>query len=958
MRIIRLASIVIVILLACAGGSHAQGTGAAITGTLKDAQGGVLPGVSLNVRNVDTGTLRETVSDADGRYRLAGLQPGHYELKADLPGFSAVDVKDITLTIGLEFQRDLTLTVQNLQESVTVTGETPIVETTQTKVGATVTQQQIDLLPIEGRSAPTLSLLMPGTSTDNVRAKRPNANVGSGGMGVNATNYLVDGMSNMISRAGDARDNIPQAAIQEFNVIISQAPAEYGGRSGGVVSVQTKSGTNRFGGEGFEYFRHKDLNRLDEFQQLAHDTTGTPKPNYRRDQSGVAFGGPIVKDRLHFFFTAEHTDEKTYFTVATGKPQFYSSQEGTFLGGYGATGYFGRVDLQINPSQNLFFRYFKQRSTTFSDGCGGTKSSFSCGNTGVPGFTDLASHTWVISPKVLNEFTAMYAESFNLSVLTSAAPAQFNTGNLYNDGSQVFTFPSFSWGFKPGTQFKSYYRWARETMSVSAGNHNFKFGGGAAILPTIMSGAQNTGTWTFGSDQLFNPGGPGFNISQLTNATQFTATFPRVPFNNISHTYESFLQDEWKPVHGLTLNLGVRYDRQTKIWNEDFDMSRYPKVLPYVVFAGRGDNNNLAPRLGFAWDVLNNQRAVVRGGYGIVYTNIQNGWFDGEETALLQSSVTIRNPSYPDPFQGRDPASFVSTAPPNITIAANNNVNPPARTFSGGFSQQVAANVSINIDTIFTKSTDFPVAVQINEADPITKVVPLAAWGHIAQIQPAGTFDYKALLVRFDKRFSHRTQYTLSYTLGKQDNDYSGGAGGTSGGTRTDNLHPDYDQGPSNNDRRQNFVASGAVLLPHEVNLGVVWTLRSTLPFSALAGKDLNNDGANTDYVPGTTRDQGNRGLDLALVNAWRATNALAPIAAAQIDSTRYNRFDIRVAKSVALGTGRRVELIGQVFNVFGTDNLGGIGTTYVTNALSDSFGKVLTALPRQQGELALRFVF
>jgi hypothetical protein len=149
--------IIVAVCIAFTGAASAQGTGAAVTGTLRDPQGGVLPGVSLTVRNVDTGTLRDTVSDSDGRYRMAGLQPGLYELKAVLPGFATVEVKDITLMIGLEFQRDLTLSVEHLQESVTVTGETPVVETTQTKVGATVTQQQINMLPIEGRAAPTLS---------------------------------------------------------------------------------------------------------------------------------------------------------------------------------------------------------------------------------------------------------------------------------------------------------------------------------------------------------------------------------------------------------------------------------------------------------------------------------------------------------------------------------------------------------------------------------------------------------------------------------------------------------------------------------------------------------------------------------------------------------------------------------------------------------------------------------
>ena len=174
----------------------------------------------------------------------------------------------------------------------------------------------------------------------------------------------------------------------------------------------------------------------------------------------------------------------------------------------------------------------------------------------------------------------------------------------------------------------------------------------------------------------------------------------------------------------------------------------------------------------------------------------------------------------------------------------------------------------------------------------------------------------------------------------------------------TDALNPGLDEGPGDNDRRHSLVGSGSVFLPHDVTLAAVWTLRSARPFSALAGKDLNNDGSNTDFVPGTSRNQGNRDLDLGLVNAWRAQNGLGPIATSQIDSDRYNRLDIRVSKAVVFGS-RRVELIGQVFNVLGTDNLSAIGAgTQVTNALSDSFGRILTAQPRQQAELAARFAW
>ena len=155
--------------------------------------------------------------------------------------------------------------------------------------------------------------------------------------------------------------------------------------------------------------------------------------------------------------------------------------------------------------------------------------------------------------------------------------------------------------------------------------------------------------------------------------------------------------ETWRAIPGQTefgagvgdLNLGARYDLQTKIFNEDFTQARYPKPLPYVDFAARGDHNNLAPRLGAAWDLRDDGRSVLRGGYGIIYVNLQNSLLDGEITAFQQYNVTIRNPSYPDPYQGKDPLSFVSTAPPNITIGANDLRNALAQTASVGFSQQL-----------------------------------------------------------------------------------------------------------------------------------------------------------------------------------------------------------------------------------------------------------------------------
>jgi len=196
----------------------------------------------------------------------------------------------------------------------------------------------------------------------------------------------------------------------------------------------------------------------------------------------------------------------------------------------------------------------------------------------------------------------------------------------------------------------------------------------------------------------------------------------------------------------------------------------------------------------------------------------------------------------------------------------------------------------------------------------------------------------------------------VSYTLAKADTNFPG-VGQTP--ALTDYFNSGLDVGPAASDRRHTIVVSGSALLPFNISLGAVWTLRSTMPFSALASTDLNGDGAVTDYVPGTTNDQGNRGDAnfLSLVNAYRATRGLAAIPESQIDSNRYNRMDIRASKAIPLGGNRKLELIGQVFNLLGTTNLlasGGAGT-WSTNAGSASFGRITQALPSRQAEVAVR---
>jgi Carboxypeptidase regulatory-like domain/TonB dependent receptor-like, beta-barrel len=941
----------------------AQGERGVIGGTITDAQGGVLPGVSVTARNINTGFTQSNVTEADGKYRFGALPLGPYEVKAELTGFTTATVTNLVLTVNRELQQNITMGLSTLQESVTVTGQAPVVEVTKSEVSSVITQQQIEMLPVANRAAVTLALLLPGTSQDGTRPRRSNAQVGAGTLQFTTTN-LADGTMNMSTKAGEPRQDFPQSAIQEFKVFTTQPPAEYGGRAGGVINVVTKSGTNSFSGEGYEFFRNKAMGRLDKFTQIAEDA-GQGTSRYNRNQFGAALGGPIIMNKIHFFVAEEYTQENSSYTVNTGQPQFYGKFEGVFDQRLPNEMFLGRVDGQLTPKQSGFARWAYERQEFSCEGCGGKLANQ--GNTLIPRDALVMGHTWVLGQKFLNEFRFNYSEQTQYQAPQGLpyyktfdfSPARFN------GTTPTYIFPSFTWGSDMFMLTHQNIREWRDDFTISQSNHNLKLGADIQNLPLEEDVQGNpSGTWTFAQDQFFDPSNP-VVMANLRGANRFQASFPGLIRRQAHHYFQYYAQDEWKVASGVTLNLGIRYERDTKVWNKDRknDGSFYPRVLPSVNFAPRGDNNNWSPRLGLAWDVRNNGTNVVRAAYGRLFNAIMNGTPGAETVTLLQTSISINNPSYPDPYGGRSPASFASTAPPNISIVDDKMVNPYSDMYNVGYSRQLGADLAINADGVYVKSNAFNASLNINtplQSSPgvaaTPSVRPSPAWGNIAQVQSIGEQDYRALLLRLEKRFSQRHQYTVSYTLARvTDNSF----GATSTGTVTDFYHQEWDNGYGNADRRHTFVTSGAYLMPGNVTLGMVWTLRSSSPFSARAGRDLNTDGAVTDFVPGTTKGIGNRDNDAMMkaVNAYRVANGLTPITLIN-NSNNYNRFDIRASKAIPFAGRKRVELIGQVFNLFGRNNLAGIGANFTSNALSDTFGQYTTAQARQLGEVAVRFTF
>jgi hypothetical protein len=568
---------------------------------------------------------------------------------------------------------------------------------------------------------------------------------------------------------------------------------------------------------------------------------------------------------------------------------------------------------------------------------------------------------------VLNELRGQWTNYHFRAHPPGVRPAEDlfdNSAKRTSPLTQVYTFPSLSWGTNGNFYTTQLSRQIRDDLSITTGQHTWKFGAGAQSLSIWGDNRPALGSWSFTADQFFDPSRLSSFVPIPGSVRMFTASLLKLPVYSPNVMSDYYVEDEWKPVGNVTLNLGLRYEYQFKIFNQDRDINDKeifpttgtPTQLPYVDFTRRGDKNNFGPRLGVAWDVKSDGKTVARAGYGLYYNPMNIQIESAEVQNFRQLNVTINNPPYPDPYGGRDPVNFISTAVQNIAIQDNDLENLQSSAYTAGVSQELSPTLAIHIDGVYNRMTKVPMAIDINARSGGTVGLrPLNQFGRILQTQSRGYANYRALLMRLEKRFDQRYMYMISYTLAS-----TRGSVNNSGtqSTVTTSEHPEFDIGPNNSDRRHALVASGSVLLPYDVQLAGVFTARSTMPFSALAGVDVNGDGNNTDFVPGTTRNVFNRKQQaeaLAAVNAYRATNRLAPIPESQLATNEFYGLDIRATKAFPISTTKRVEVIAQVFNVLDRKNL---LPAWTTNALSSVFGTIQSASNMRQAELALRFSF
>lgn len=927
---------------------------AQITGTLKDETGGVLPGVLVTARNQDTGLSRSATSEGTGVYRLQGLPPGTYTVTAELQGFTSQERQNLVLVIDQIAVADFQLKAATVSETITVTGEAPIVETTTSAVATAITTQQIQDLPVASRRWIDLAMLTPGVSQDNIRGffYRGNINIGAGTREY-SNGFVVDGVNNTWAQMGEPRQNFAMDSIREFKVQQSTYKAEFGLATGGVLNVVTRSGTNAFSGSAFNFFRDKSLTEKTVFEAT--------RPDFRRWQYGGTFGGPIRKDKTHFFGAVERTDENQFFTVNTAGR--FPTYDGTYLSDQYRWTYSVRLDHQLTGSQMVFARAAQEVEYRPVITTGGRVHPTASFDFAVPRNSYVFGHTWVANPRLLNDFRLQYAYA-KYEVAPPYSHGSWEPGDFGQDRlnycTAVFNYPSLQLGGCGNSQMGPEKRFEiRDDVAWTLADvHQVKVG---ADLSLISFRSDNLGSplgsWTFPRDAVYDANDRTTFPTQYVNSLP---TFAEIPVK----IFATYLQDDWKLAPTLTLNIGVRYDLQMGSYNEDVpdllgrigdklgaQFSNFPLALPFNQGArSRGDRNNFGPRVGLAWDVTGDGRTNLHAGYGLFYDNMRTLQNFGELTWPQARQIIINNPSYPDALQGRSRDEFVSTAAPNITVMDNNTVSAYAHQYSLGIQKMLGASFAVGADLIAVNRKADRDTVDLNLPNQTTRVRPYPQFARVNFWQSTADNTYTALLVKLEKRMSRHYQYLVSYTLSKSEDDSFQNVYGDRYGFFKEKF-------PGLADRRHRLVVSGIVQAPWGLQVSAIGDFRSSLPMNPTSGIDINNDGYTVDIPAGVTRFSGCRDLNLSAINAFRQGRGLAAVS--EVSCPGFANVDLRMSKTFRLFSSHDLEFIGQLFNVANRANYN-VPNNNITAA---TFGQATSLLPNinapsRQIELAVRYRF
>jgi outer membrane receptor protein involved in Fe transport len=881
-----------------------------IVGTVYDVSGALVVDAQVQVTQKSTGSVRTTTSNGAGEFRFELMPASTYEVKTSKAGFTTL-VQRVELLVGTTVTVNSTLKPGAMTELVEVTTSAPLVDTEKTGVSHSVTPAQVEQLPLIGRDAANLAYLAPGVkaadSYDPTKSRYAVLAInGSDGRNVNTT---VNGIDNKDNTVGGAVMQLPLEGVQEFQISTQRFSAENGRSQGAAINMITKSGTNNYHGSVFGYFRE---GALDTDQKVPDGAGGYTRehPDYSRQFFGGSVGGPFVKDKLFGFFAIERERESQALAVTSvalnelnlAKNAGLAAQpSATIPRPFYETRYNGRMDWAINSKNSAYLSYSSQANDSLNDQSNQTM--------------DLTE----------GNFTTNHLQVANLTLtsqLSNTLVNQFTFGFQYWNnliGSKVLvplvTFPDASFGTNGNVPQQSFQRkWQfKDDVSKVVGKHTLKTG--VDFIHNPIEGGYFEYNATLEVDFKDNPstilGDPvaypqGFSTPGAVTSMSFSNGDPK--FIVATKQLGLYFQDDWKVTPRLTLNLGLRYDK-------DFNtlgISDYPKSRTYLIMKAinsplvaklpHNDNLDFSPRVGFAYDITGAAKHVVRGGFGLYYGNtFQNIPLFMEQQANPTVFATVLNLSSASdsvPCTGktlgdwRYGVSPMPCLPPPDTQLRDGAVgrmldskyrNPVAEEFNVGYSWalnpssaveveythvlNLHENKTINVDqkqpngitTVDVIDPNDPTQTRVigtyQDVDmirPLTAAFEAAGQPNLYSVRTESSINrnrYDGINFSYRQRMSHRfslnANYTLSWAYG-----YDSG-GGTDTFFRNyarDGYHPlgPQEWGPSTTDERHHVTISGIVDLPKGFQFAPILQFGSARPYNPDNSSNTLNTGGGT----------------------------------------------------------------------------------------------------------------
>jgi hypothetical protein len=871
---VRIVCLLLTVLAAPALTAAGQTSGT-LSGRAIDASGAVVPGVTISARHLERGVERATVTDAGGRFVMAALPIGVYDVRAELAGFKSVVRPGVALTVGEAVVLEFSLEVGALTEAVSVSGTAPAVNTRTGELSYLVDARAIENLPLNGRNYTDLAFLQPGVTP---YPYRDGGSVVAHGLGMTvngqdprANVYLLDGtlLNDMTNGpAGSAAGtSLGTETVQEFRVETNAYGAEFGRMSGGQVNVITKSGSNQLNGTAYEFHRNDALDARNYF-----DVAG--KPAFRRNQFGVTAGGPVRQDKLFYFVGYEGLRENLGRTITSAVPdanarlgllpdpanrgQFlnvgvnaavapylnaYPAPNGASLGDGTALHSFqfdqridqdflqGRVDYNLSPGSQFFARY------TLDDADQRLPLDY-------PQFPRaFVSRNQFLTAELKQAFSsnllATYRAGYSRTrvgqsveantTLPAFVPGRAFIGNIDVGGLQRF-----------GTQASVDVRFLQQVTSLSAdlvwtrGRHLIRTGALAEhYQQDMVNPTFSLGTYSFA------------NLRALmeNRATSFIGLTPAARFDRQWPFWLAggYLQDEFRAHERLTVTAGLRYEFMTMPIDAGGHDSALVNLTDRTATVGQlyegADYNNLSPRVGLSWDVAGDGRTAVRAGYGLYYsTNSSQNLIVTVTNPPDTPRVVYQAPTFPNPPFER--ASGLSIRPVQW-----DGVTPSIHVWNANVQRELPGQIAVTLGYAGSRGYDLLRSNDLNTAVPATGAdgrpffavgTPRqnTAWTTIEAKTSDGDSWYQALIVDVRRRFANGWSFQTSYTWSDSQDTTQASTFFSDATNGTTSAFPeyiaDYNRGPSDFDITHNLVANATWDIP--------WGRGLTGPAGALLG--------------------------------------------------------------------------------------------------------------------------